>query len=157
VNQPLQGVVTNAEACMRWLARDVPELDEARSAIERIIADGKRAGEVIGRIRALSGTTTPQRVPLQVNDGIHDVVRLAHSRVLGHQVSLQLDLAAGLPTILGDRVQLQQVLLNLMINGIEAMDVLEGRSRELRVCSERRGVDEVQVAVRDSGIGLDAQ
>ena len=157
VNQPLTAIVTNSSACLRWLAHDEPDLDEARSAAERMIRDASRAAEVIQRIRDLVKKTDPQRVSLNVNDLIHEVIDLVQSDVRNHQVVLQTELSAALPLVLGDRVQLQQVLLNLMLNGIEAMDSIKDRPRELRISSQRNGSDTVLIAVQDSGIGLDAQ
>jgi C4-dicarboxylate-specific signal transduction histidine kinase len=155
VNQPLAGVVTNGQACLRWLARAVPDLEEARAAVERIIRDGQRASEVIQRIRALARKTDPHKVRLDLNDVIHEVVRLVHREVLGHRVSLRTDLAPTLPPVLGDRVQLQQVLINLVINGIEAMASVTDRPRELWIRSYQLAADRVCAAVQDTGIGID--
>jgi C4-dicarboxylate-specific signal transduction histidine kinase len=112
VNQPLAGVITNAQACLRWLGREVADVEEARAAVERIIRDGQRASAVIQRIRELSTKTDPHKAWLDLNDVIHEVVLLVHREVLGHRVTLRTDLAAALPPVLGDRVQLQQVLMN---------------------------------------------
>ena len=155
VNQPLAGVVTNGQACLRWRAREVPDLQEARAAVERIIRDGHRASEVIRRIRAFATKTDPHEVPLDLNDVIREVARLVHREVLGHRVSLRTDLAAVLPQVLGDRVQLQQVLINLVINGIEAMTSVTDRPRELWIRSHQPAADQVCVTVQDSGIGID--
>ena len=155
VNQPLAGVVTNGHACLRWLARAVPDLQEARAAVERIIRDGQRASEVIQRIRALATKTDPQRARLDLHDVIHEVVRLVHREVLGHQVSLRTDLAPALPPVLGDRVQLQQVLINLVINGIDAMTSVTDRPRALLIRAHQLDADRVGVAVQDAGIGID--
>ena len=157
VNQPLAGVVTNGHACLRWLARAVPDLAEARAAVERIIRDGHRASEVIQRIRALSKKTDPQTAWLDLNDVIHEVSALVHSEVRKHRVALWTDLSSALPPVLGDRIQLQQVLLNLLINGIEAMYPVTDRVRELQIRSSQHASDEVRVAVQDAGIGLDPQ
>jgi signal transduction histidine kinase len=157
VNQPLTGIVANSSACLRWLARDEPDLEEARSAAERMIKDANRASEVIQRIRDLVKKTDLRRVSLDINDIIHEVVDLVQTEVRNHHVVLRTELSDALPPVLGDRVQLQQVLLNLLLNGIEAMDPITERPRELRISSERSASDEVLVAVRDSGVGLDAQ
>jgi PAS domain S-box-containing protein len=157
VNQPLAGVMTNADACRRWLMREVPNLVEARDAAERIIRDGRRAGDVISRIRALSRKTTPQRARLQLNDVIHEVLTLAHSKLLSQRISLTIDLSARLPEVLGDRVQLQQVLLNLIINAVEAIHPVVDRARELQILSHAPNTGGVQLTVRDSGVGLDSQ
>jgi PAS domain S-box-containing protein len=155
VNQPLAGVVTNSQACLRWLAREVPDLAEARAAVERIIRDGQRASAVIRRIRALSTKTNPHKAWLDLNDVIREVVRLVHREVLGHRVSLRTALAAALPPVFGDRVQLQQVLINLVINGIEAMASVTDRPRALLIRSHQPDADQVGVAVQDSSIGID--
>jgi C4-dicarboxylate-specific signal transduction histidine kinase len=156
VNQPLAGIVTNANASLRWLAGGSPNLAEAREAIRRIVRDGNRAGVVTRRIRALYTKTDAAKERLDVNETIGEVVVLAESQTRRNRVILQTELAANLPPIMGDRVQLQQVVLNLMLNGIEAMSTVEDRPRELVIrtqCSE--GNDAVCVAVQDSGIGVD--
>jgi PAS domain S-box-containing protein len=155
INQPLAGVVTNGQACLRWLAREVPDLEEAQAAAERIIRDGQRASAVIQRIRALATKTDPHKVPLELNDVIRDVVRLVHREVLGHRVALRTALEAVLPPVVGDRVQLQQVLINLVINGIEAMASVTDRPRQLVIRSYQPDADQVCVAVQDAGIGID--
>jgi PAS domain S-box-containing protein len=157
VNQPLAAIVTNGEACLRWLDREVPQLDEARSAVERVIGDGRRASEVIRRLRALSKKTEVQRAPLNVNDVIDEAILLVQHEVLQHRVRLQLELASELPPVLGDRVQLQQVIINLLVNGIQAMATVADRLRELRIESQRYENDEVLVAVHDSGVGIDPE
>jgi C4-dicarboxylate-specific signal transduction histidine kinase len=154
VNQPLAAVITNANACLRWLARQSPDLAEARAAVERIIRDGSRASQVIGRIRALVKKAPPRKDWLSINDVILEVSALARSEMHRNRVSLETRLLDDAPLIRGDRIQLQQVVLNLMINGIEAMsDISEGR-RELLVITERDSSNGVLVAVRDSGVGL---
>jgi C4-dicarboxylate-specific signal transduction histidine kinase len=157
VNQPLTAIATNSSACLRWLAHDKPDLNEARGAAERMIRDANRASEVIQRIRDLVKKTDLHKAWLDINDIIHEVVDLVQSEVRNHQVVLLTELSAALPPILGDRVQLQQVLLNLLLNGIEAMDTITERPRELRIRSQRLADDTVLVAVQDSGVGLDAQ
>jgi len=155
VNQPLAGVVTNGQACLRWLAREVPDLQEARAAVERIIRDGQRASAVIQRIRALATKTDPHKVPLDLNDVIREVARLVHREVLGHRVALRTDLVAARLPVLGDRVQLQQVLINLVLNGIDAMTSITDRPRSLLIRAHQPDADQVCVAVQDSGIGID--
>jgi PAS domain S-box-containing protein len=157
VNQPLAAVVTNSNACLRWLAREVPDVEEARAAVERVIREANRANEVIRRIRALAQKTDPQAAWLDLNDVIREVVALMHGEARQQRVTLRTDLAGALPPVLGDRVQLQQVLLNLLINGIEAMQAVTDRPRELWIRSQRHDADAVLVAVQDSGIGLDPQ
>jgi signal transduction histidine kinase len=133
----------------------VPDLAEARAAVERIIRDGQRASAVIHRIRELSTKTDPHKARLNLNDVIHEVVLLVHREVLGHRVTLRTELAAALPPVLGDRVQLQQVIMNLVINGIEAMASVTDQPRELLIRSHQPEADQVGVAVQDSGIGID--
>jgi C4-dicarboxylate-specific signal transduction histidine kinase len=132
----------------------VPDLAEARAAVERIIRDGHRAGEVIRRTRALTQKTEPHTVWLDLNEVIHEVVALMHSQVRKQRVALWTDRSSALPSVLGNRIQLQQVILNLLLNGIEAMQAVTDRVRELQIGSYRHGSDEVGVAVQDSGIGL---
>src|SRR5882672_290234 len=113
VNQPLTGVITNGQACLRWLGRTPPDLDEAQEAVRRMIRDGSRASEVMARIRTLVRKAEPQKTRLAINDVIGEVIALADSELRRHRVSLHTDLAADLPPVLADRIQLQQVLLNL--------------------------------------------
>jgi two-component system, LuxR family, sensor kinase FixL len=157
VNQPLAAVVTNANACLRWLAGQAPNLDEARQAIGRIVKDGHRASEVIGRIRALVKKSPPRKDWLNINETILEVIALARSEIHRNRVSLQIQLADRLPLVLADRIQLQQVVLNLIINGIEAMNGSSEGRRELRVSTETDGSNGVLIAVRDSGVGLNPE
>ena len=135
VNQPLAAVIANAEACLRWLDRETPDLDAARRSVEWIIDDGNRASEVIRRVRALAKKTDIEKVPLDVNDVVKEVIALVQRELISHQVSLRMELAPALPMILGDRVQLQQVIINLVMNGIEAMQSVTDRPRELVIRS----------------------
>jgi PAS domain S-box-containing protein len=157
VNQPLSGVVVNANACLRWLAGDSPNLDEAREAVRRIVRDGKRAGDVIARIRALATKTAIAKERLDMNKAIREVMALAQDEVLRNRVTLRTELADDLSPVLGDRVQLQQVVLNLVMNGVEAMSSVEERPRELIVRTQNDDAGQVRVTVQDSGIGLDPQ
>jgi PAS domain S-box-containing protein len=157
VNQPLAAVITNGEACLRWLGNERPDLAEARGAVARIIRDGNRASEVIRRLRALTKKTDPHKTPLDINDVVYDVVALVQREVLSHRVRLRFDLDADLPPVFGDRVQLQQVIINLMMNGIEAMAGVIERPRELLIRSRRHEGGHVLVAVQDSGIGIDSE
>jgi PAS domain S-box-containing protein len=157
VNQPLAALVANAEACLRWLDRGTPELDQARRSVEMIIKDGHRAGEVIRRARALSKKTDPQMAPLDINDVVHEVIALVQREVFSHRVSLRTELAPALPEVLADPVQLQQVLINLVINGIEAMQPLTDRPRQLVIRSRQEEADQVLVTVTDSGVGISAE
>jgi PAS domain S-box-containing protein len=154
VNQPLFGIVTNASACLRWLAGDPPNLDEAREAAGRIVRDGKRAGDVIVRTRALLRKSDTAQTQLDINQTIEEIVALIQSEATRKGVAIRLELAAGLPPVSGDRVQLQQVVLNLMMNGIEAMGSVSDRQRELLIGSSRHGPDKVLVSVQDAGVGV---
>jgi C4-dicarboxylate-specific signal transduction histidine kinase len=155
VNQPLAAIVTYGDAGLRWLDREVPQLDEVRSAIERMIDGAKLAGEVIARLRALSRKTTPEMVRLEINDVIHEILSLIRREISNHQVSVRLDLAASLPPVFGDRVQLQQVILNVLVNGIQAMAVVRDRPRELLIRSRANNAEQILVEVGDSGTGID--
>jgi signal transduction histidine kinase len=157
VNQPLAAIITNGEASLRWLSNESPNLEEARGAVERMIRDGNRAGEVIQRLRALTQKTDPQNAPLDINDVINDVVGLVQREVLSHRVRLTLELGAVLNPILGDRVQLQQVIINLIVNSIEAMAAVTERRRELTLTAREHDRDYVLVAVQDSGVGIDPE
>jgi PAS domain S-box-containing protein len=154
INQPLAAVITNGSACLRWLAGATPNLDEAREAVGRIIRDGKRASDVIGRIRALVKKSGTEQVRLDINEVIQEVVGLIQSEIPKNGVVLRMELAPDLPRVLGDRVQLQQVILNLVMNGIEAMSAVTDRSRDLLLRSRQYESDKVLIAVQDSGIGL---
>jgi PAS domain S-box-containing protein len=156
VNQPLAGIVTNANAGLRWLAGESPNLAEAREAIRRIIRDGNRAADVILRMRALFKKARTAKERLDVNEAIKDIVTLAQNEVRRNNVALRTELAANLPSVMSDRVQLQQVVLNLILNGIEAMSTVQDHPRELVIRTQRgEDGDEICVAVQDSGIGLD--
>jgi C4-dicarboxylate-specific signal transduction histidine kinase len=154
VNQPLAGIVTNGTACLQWLGQKDPALDEARSSIEDMISDAQRAGDVILEIRALSRKTAPKRAPLDINDLIQGVVRLVTREAQAHGASVRLDLAPALPAVVGDRVQLQQVVLNLVINAIQAMASVTARARELSIRSRRNEAGHVLIEVADSGHGI---
>jgi signal transduction histidine kinase len=156
VTQPLTGIVTNGNACLNWLASAPPNVEKARTTVERIIRDSNLASDVINNVRTLVKKTAPHREPVALNDLIYRTLTLASGEMTRHQVELQTVLAADLPTVLGDRVQLQQVLLNLIINAMEAMSSITDRARVLTVRSERRKAPEtVTIAVRDSGAGID--
>jgi signal transduction histidine kinase len=157
INQPLAAVVTNANAGLRWLAGPIPNLSEAREALARITRDGKRASDVIGRIRALVKKSSTEKAGLDLNEAIQEVVVLVQSEIQKSEVTLQMELAIDLPQILGNRVQLQQVILNLVMNGIEAMSAVTDRSRDLLIRSCKYESDKVLVAAQDSGIGIDSQ
>jgi PAS domain S-box-containing protein len=156
VNQPLAAVVANAEACLRWLDRDTPDLVAARRSVEWVINDGCRASDVVRRVRALAHKTDIEKVPLDVNNVVTEAIVLVQRELGTHGVSLRTEFAPALPTILGDRVQLQQVIINLVMNGIEAMQPITERPRELVI---RSGQDTqyVRVSVTDCGIGISAE
>src|SRR5213594_2166506 len=153
INQPLAAVVNNASACVHWLAAQ--NLEEARQSAESVIADGHRAGEIIARIRALAKKAPSRKDWVDVNETILEVVALARSEVQSNGVSVGTRLGEALPLVLGDRIQLQQVILNLMINAIEAMNEVSDGPRELSITSAQDESKEVLIAVRDSGPGLD--
>jgi C4-dicarboxylate-specific signal transduction histidine kinase len=157
INQPLGAVVNNASACLRWLAGQTPNLEEARKSAANIVRDGHRAGEIIGRIRALAKKAPPRKDWLDINEAILEVIALARSQAQNSRVSLQTQLSKEVPLILGDRIQLQQVILNLIINAIEAMSGVGDGPRELEVGSGKHEPRGVLVTVRDSGPGLDPQ
>lgn len=158
VNQPLAAVVINGNACLRWLAGETPNLDEARAAVEHIISDGHRAGKVISQIRALVENAPPKRVRLNINDLVLDTIALAHREIAKNQAVVRTELAADLPAVVGDRVQLQQVFLNLIMNGLEAMSAVTDRPREMRINSRRSDdMDGVLIEVRDCGAGIEPE
>jgi PAS domain S-box-containing protein len=157
VNQPLSGVVVNGNACLRWLAGDSPNLEEARETVRRIVRDGKRAGEVIARIRALATKTAIAKERLDMNEAIREVMVLAGDELRKNRVAVRTEIAPDLLPVLGDRVQLQQVVLNLVMNGIEAMSRVEERPRELIVRTQNDDAGQVRVTVQDTGMGLDPQ
>ncbi len=156
VNQPLAAIVTNGNACLRWLAGATPNLAEARRAVERIITDGYRASEVIARIRALVKKTKARNDWVDLNEVIVEVLALAQSEARRNHVSLNRQLKNDLPRVRGDRVQLQQVVLNLIVNGLEAIAKNQDGARELSVSSAVDEANNVIVAVKDSGEGLDS-
>ncbi len=157
VNQPLAAIVINGEVCLRWLDREVPNLAEVRSSVGGIIRGGRRASEIIHRLRELSRKTETQKAALDINDAISEVIPLVQQDVRRHRVSLRLDLAPALPAVLGDRVQLQQVIINLLVNGVDAMAPVTDRSHELVIRSQRDDSSQVLVTVEDLGIGLDPE
>jgi C4-dicarboxylate-specific signal transduction histidine kinase len=154
VNQPLGAIVTNGQACLRLLSTEPPRVEKSRQVIERMVGDGMRASEVIKRIRTLLKKTGPQKAPLNINETIQEVVSIAASDAQRSKVTLLTELSADLPPVVGDRVQLQQVILNLILNGRDAMSGIEGQPRELLISSGRTRPDDVLVAVRDSGTGF---
>jgi NO-binding membrane sensor protein with MHYT domain/two-component sensor histidine kinase len=156
VNQPITAVVANADACLNWLARDNPNLEMARESALRIVEDGTRAAEIISRIRLLCKKDTPQRELVDVNEVIQGLIVLLRSQITRYLISVRMELAADLPQVRGDRVQLQQVVMNLMMNSIDAMKDVDG-TRELAIKSHRTGNEQLMVCVSDSGVGLPSQ
>jgi len=157
VNQPLAAVVNAAGACLRWLDGSTPNLDEARLAAEWIIKEGNRAAEVIRRVRALAKNAEPQKEPLDVNGVINEVIALVQRELATRHVRLRMELAPALAIVLVDRVQLQQVIINLVMNGVEAMESIADRSHELVIRSYQDEAQRVVVAIVDSGVGISAE
>lgn len=155
VNQPLMAIVTNAEACLLWLAKDKPNLDEARGAAERIVRNGHHAGDVVKTIRALARKSSPEMTVLDLNGIVVEMLDLMRAELRRNDVALEHDLPPGLEPIMGDRVQLQQVVVNMVMNGIDAMTSVADRPRRLCVTTERIEGGFLQVAVADSGTGID--
>ncbi len=156
VNQPISAAVTNADACLRWLDGDTPNLEEARTAALEIVKDGTRAAEIITRIRLLFKKGTPQREALDINEIVREMIVLLRSEVARNAISVRTELAADLPQVLADRVQLQQVMMNLISNSIDAMKDVDG-TRELAIKSRRAENEHLMVSVSDTGIGLPLQ
>jgi len=156
VNQPIAAAVTNANTCLRWLTRDHPDVEEARAAAMRIVKDGTRAAEIVKRIRLLFKKSTPQRELVDVNEAVREMIVLLRSEATRYKITVRMELAEDLPRIMGDRVQLQQVLMNLIVNSIDAMKEVDG-TRELAVKSQRTKKEEVLVSVCDTGVGLPPQ
>src|SRR5271156_4540930 len=155
VNQPLGAILINAEACLSWLDHEQPNLTEAHAALERIVRDGTRAGEVIRRIRTLAKKADTKTAPLNLNEALSEALTLVQHELLGSRVALRMEQASALPLVLADKVQLQQVILNLVINAIEAMQSVTNRARELVIRSEHDD-QQVLVTVTDCGVGFSA-
>jgi PAS domain S-box-containing protein len=154
VNQPIAAVVTNAQAALRWLNMQPPDPEEVRLALDRIVSNGRRAGDVINRMRALVRKAPPLNDQLDVNEVTREVIALTRSELHSSGTLLRTELAGGLPLIQGDRIQLQQVMLNLILNAVEAMSESDEGSRELLISTEADGANGVRIAVRDWGPGL---
>jgi C4-dicarboxylate-specific signal transduction histidine kinase len=155
INQPLAGVIASGNACLRWLDREKPDLDAARQSVSRIVRDGARASDVIRGLRTLAKKSDPQLTPLDINDTIQEVLALTRTDLRRHGVLLDLTLSTADRQVFGDRVLLQQVLLNLIMNGIEAMSAVTDHPKVLAIISEPVAAGEMQVAVEDAGTGLD--
>jgi len=157
VNQPIAAVVTSAGAGLRWLAAEPSDMEKTRQALERIVRDGSRAADVIRRVRALIKKVPPSTEPFSINDAIFEVIALAQSELQKHPVELRTNLSEDMPLVPADRVQVQQVILNLIVNAIDAMSSVGDRTRELVVSSGWSDSNEVFVEVRDSGQGIDLE
>lgn len=155
INQPLSAIITNGHACERFLGFSPPDLDEVKDAVGEIVRDGRRASEVLSRIRAMSKNSAPERGQVDVNRAITEVLALTRDELHRHRISVMTELHSNLPVIMADRVQLQQVVLNLVMNGIDAMRAVTDRPRNLTVRSQLSDQGNIVVNVADSGIGLD--
>lgn len=154
LNQPLTGVISNSHACLRWIETTPPNLEEVRQGVERTLRDGTRAAEVISKIRSLLRQTKIEMAPVNINDAIQEVVALAQPEVRKNEVKLRIDLDPVLPCVTGDRILLQQVILNLLINAIEAVTPVEREHRKLQITTQRSDPGTVMIAVSDTGIGF---
>jgi signal transduction histidine kinase len=155
VNQPLTAVVTSGNACLRWLAAQPPNLEKARQAVERVVKDASRASEVVGRVRGLAKRSSPHKDVLNINEIVLETLALTRGEIEQNRIVLRTQLSAVLPLVPGDRIQLQQVILNLIINAVESMNPVAEGPRELLVSSAQNEAGEVLLAVCDSGTGLD--
>jgi C4-dicarboxylate-specific signal transduction histidine kinase len=153
LNNPLAAVVTHGQACLRWLDRDTPDIAEVRSAVAQIVRDGIRGGEVIARVRRLMKKEPSVRQPLDVNEVVREAAAIASIQTDG--LTLHIELGDVVPGIVGDRVAIQQVLLNLIGNAVDAMKPITDRRRELSICTDAHGPDAVSIAVSDSGVGVE--
>lgn len=160
VNQPLAAVVTNGEACLRWLGRTVPDIEEAQAAVEQMIRNGRRASDVVARLRSLARRSDPLHVATDINEVVDDVLLLLERELSNNRVSCDLSLGADLPPVLGDRVQLQQVTINLALNALQAMEAVPEGQRHLKIRTALADTDvdkAVIIEVRDSGPGVNPQ
>jgi C4-dicarboxylate-specific signal transduction histidine kinase len=157
VNQPLASIVANGEAGLRWLNREGPEIGEALAAIRRIVSDANRASGVVGRIRELARKVHPEVIELSINEVIDDAIALVKRETVSQRVAVQLRLAPRLPSVRGDRIQLQQVIVNLVINAVQAMATVVDRARVVTIGTKRQDSDQVLVTVEDVGIGLEPE
>jgi C4-dicarboxylate-specific signal transduction histidine kinase len=156
VNQPIAAAVTDANTCLRWLTRDHPDLEEAREASSRVVKDATRAAEIIARVRLVFKKGVTQRELVDVNELIREMIILLRNEISRHSISVRTELAEMLPQVMGDRVQFQQVMMNLIMNSIDAMKDVEG-TRELTINSRRAEGEQVMVSVSDTGVGLPSQ
>jgi signal transduction histidine kinase len=153
INQPLSGIVSNGSACLRWLSADPPNLEEAREAALRIARDGKRTGEIIARIRDLARKAATPKAKLDLNESVREVLALVADEARKKKISIHTEFAENLAPVLGDRVQLQQVVLNIIVNAMDAMT--DSNKKQLRITTRYNENDQVLVAVRDTGRGID--
>jgi PAS domain S-box-containing protein len=156
VNQPIAAAVTDANTCLRWLMRDQPDVEEAREAASRVVKDATRAAEIIARVRLVFKKGVAQRELVDVNELIGEMIILLRNEISRHSISVRTEMAEALPQVMGDRVQLQQVMMNLMMNGIDAMKDVDG-TRELIISSQRAENEQLMVSVSDTGVGLPSQ
>jgi signal transduction histidine kinase len=157
VNQPLSGIITNASTCLRMLAADPPNVDGACETARRTIRDANRASDVITRLRALFGKKDPANEPVDLNEATHEVITLLQSELQKSRVILRAELGGDIPRITGDRVQLQQVILNLLRNALDAMSSIQDHPRQLVIRTEREADDRVRLSVQDAGVGFKPQ
>jgi C4-dicarboxylate-specific signal transduction histidine kinase len=157
LNQPLSGIITNASTCLRMLAADPPNVDGATETARRTIRDGNRASDVITRLRALFSKKEATTEPVDLNEATREVITLLRSELQRSRVILQAELSDDLPSVIADRVQLQQVILNLLRNASDAMNDVDDRPRELVIRTARDEDDRVRLTVRDTGVGFDPQ
>jgi signal transduction histidine kinase len=156
VNQPIGAAVTNASTCVRWLAGDTPNLEEARAAAMRVVTDGKRAAEIISRVRQLFKKGSTERELVEINEVVREMIIILQREAARQNIVVMMGLAEDLPQVLGDRVQLQQVMMNLIMNSIDAMKNVDG-ARELAINSRLLENEEILVSVSDTGVGLPSQ
>ena len=154
VSQPLSAIAANGEAGLRWLAREVPETEQAIASMRGIISDAKRASEGVEKIRELARKVEPEVTQLDINEIIDEAVALVRREMVGHHVTLDLQPAPGLPPIRGDRIQLQQVIINLLINAVQAMATVADDARRITIRTQEHETHDVLVAIEDSGIGV---
>ena len=155
ISQPLAAIVANGNAASRWLANKSPDLEEARAALNWIVIEGHRAGQVIGSVRAMFKQAPQEKAPLDVNDLIREVLILTRSEIQCHRVAVQTELMERIPQPLADRIQLQQIMLNLIMNALEAMDAVTDRARVLSIKSTIQDSQSVRITVGDSGTGIE--
>jgi signal transduction histidine kinase len=155
INQPLAAITMDSHAGLRWLSKEPPNLNEVRAALENIARDGERAVQVIDSLRAMFKSGSGEKRPLALKAIIEDIVRLLHGEIIKHQILVRTELRSDLPQVVGDRTQLQQVFMNLIVNAIEAMQFVESRERLLEIKSETADPATVIITVEDSGTGID--